>query len=107
MVNSDAGVLWSVHSVATIGALARTSALEKRLSLSAPWKIRMTFILPHNPRQDRRQRADALLLEAAADDAFVRESLRIVAEARQRIEDSRVLTTGAAPCDMHDGADVS
>ncbi len=107
MVNSDAGVLWSVHAVATIGPLARASALEKRRSLFAPWKIRMTFILPHNPRQDRRQRADALLLEATADDGFVRESLRIVAEARQRIEDSRGLTTDAGRRDMHDIADIS
>ncbi|MDR0241393.1 MAG: hypothetical protein LBJ65_07315 [Burkholderia sp.] len=67
----------------------------------------MTFILPHNPRQDRRQRADALLLEATADDEFVRESLRIVAEARQRIEDSRGLTIDAGRRDMHDVADVA
>jgi hypothetical protein len=107
MVNSDAGVLWSGHSVATIGPLARASALWKRRLLSVPWKIRMTFILPHNPRQDRRQRADALLLEVTADDAFVRESLRIVAEARQRIEDSRGLTTDAGRHDTHDVADVS
>ncbi|VWC44489.1 hypothetical protein BLA13014_07158 [Burkholderia aenigmatica] len=67
----------------------------------------MTFILPHNPRQDRRQRADTLLLEATTDDGFVRESLRIVAEARQRIEDSRGSTTDAGRCDMHDVADIS
>ncbi|KFG92622.1 hypothetical protein GQ56_0136320 [Burkholderia paludis] len=48
----------------------------------------MTFILPHNPRQDRRKRADALFIEVTADDGFIRESLRIVAEARARILNS-------------------
>ncbi|MGS0895957.1 hypothetical protein ACVBGC_26000 [Burkholderia stagnalis] len=65
----------------------------------------MTFILPHNPRQDRRQRADALFLETTADDGFVRESLRIVAEARARVRDSRLPASGSGshdPCDVAD-----
>ncbi|KVM70804.1 hypothetical protein WJ59_09705 [Burkholderia gladioli] len=49
----------------------------------------MSYMLAHNPGRNRRRRAEALFLEATVDDRFLRESLRIVAEARERIRVSR------------------
>lgn len=65
----------------------------------------MTFILPHNPRQDRRLRAEAQLLEATADDRFVYDSLRIVTEASERIRVSRLPMTDSRLVDICDDVD--
>ncbi|KAB0644779.1 hypothetical protein [Burkholderia latens] len=55
----------------------------------------MTFILPHNPADSRRQRAQVLFLEVTADEEFMRESLRIVEDAQVRIRAGRVAMRNA------------